>query len=243
MRGQASREIIGNPARLLHPLIRDRRSDEFRRASWDEASTGSWRHARGGPAAVGIWPGHGVFTTNYGTRIARSSLRRFANFHGCQYWSPAMICWGLGAFGLGLTGMLETNTKEDMGEHSELIVLWARESREPAEYRAPSAGGQAPRRIHRHDRRAQDRGRRASRTTCCSSGRARDTALALAMMHVICAERVHDAAFVARHTVGFERLAAHVAAYTPAWAAPSHRHCRPSGSWHWRAATPRRARR
>ena len=36
-----------------------------------------------------------------------------------------MICWGLGAFGLGLTGMLETNTKEDMGEHSQLILLWA----------------------------------------------------------------------------------------------------------------------
>ncbi len=37
IRGQASREIIGNPARLLHPLIRDRRSEPFRRASWDEA--------------------------------------------------------------------------------------------------------------------------------------------------------------------------------------------------------------
>ena len=35
-----------------------------------------------------------------------------------------MICWGLGGFGLGLTGVLETNTKEDMGEHSQLIVLW-----------------------------------------------------------------------------------------------------------------------
>jgi anaerobic selenocysteine-containing dehydrogenase len=38
-------------------------------------------------------------------------------------------------------------------------------------------------------------------------------------MHVICAERRHDAAFVAKHTVGFDALAAHVKAYTPAWAA------------------------
>ena len=37
IRGQASREVIGNPARMLHPLVRDRRSDEFRRATWDEA--------------------------------------------------------------------------------------------------------------------------------------------------------------------------------------------------------------
>ena len=74
--------------------------------------------------AVGIWPGHGIFATNYGTRIGAQLLARFANLHGCQWWSPTMICWGLGAFGLGLTGMLETNTKEDMGEHARLILLW-----------------------------------------------------------------------------------------------------------------------
>jgi anaerobic selenocysteine-containing dehydrogenase len=37
IRGQASREVFDNPARLLHPLVRDRRSADFRRASWDEA--------------------------------------------------------------------------------------------------------------------------------------------------------------------------------------------------------------
>ena len=35
-----------------------------------------------------------------------------------------MICWGLGGFGLGLTGAFEINTKEDMGANSQLIVLW-----------------------------------------------------------------------------------------------------------------------
>jgi len=40
------------------------------------------------------------------------------------------------------------------------------------------------------------------------------------MMHVIVAERLWDADFVARHTVGFDALAAHVAAHGPAWAAP-----------------------
>ena len=37
IRGQASREIFDNPARLLYPLVRDRRTDDFRRATWDEA--------------------------------------------------------------------------------------------------------------------------------------------------------------------------------------------------------------
>src|SRR5207245_931546 len=77
-----------------------------------------------GREAVGTWSGHGVFANNYGTRVASHLLRRFANLYGCQWWSPTMICWGLGAFGLGLTGLLETNTKEDMGAHSALLVLW-----------------------------------------------------------------------------------------------------------------------
>jgi anaerobic selenocysteine-containing dehydrogenase len=46
-----------------------------------------------------------------------------------------------------------------------------------------------------------------------------DAALALATMHVICAGGHHDAGFVARHTVGFEALAAHVRVFTPDWAA------------------------
>jgi len=42
----------------------------------------------------------------------------------CQNWHPAMICWGLGGFGVGLTGVLKVNTKEDMAENSRMIVLW-----------------------------------------------------------------------------------------------------------------------
>ena len=38
IRGQASREILGNPKRLLHPLIRVARGrDEWRQATWEEA--------------------------------------------------------------------------------------------------------------------------------------------------------------------------------------------------------------
>lgn len=47
-----------------------------------------------------------------------------------------------------------------------------------------------------------------------------DTALALAMLHVICAEGLHDAAFVAEHTIGFAELAQQVRRYSPAWAEP-----------------------
>ena len=37
IRGQASHEILGNPKRLLYPMMRASRADEWRRATWDEA--------------------------------------------------------------------------------------------------------------------------------------------------------------------------------------------------------------
>src|SRR5690606_23966852 len=42
-----------------------------------------------------------------------------------------------------------------------------------------------------------------------------DGALALAMMHVIIAEGLHDADYVARYTVGYEQLAQRVVEWTP----------------------------
>ena len=217
IRGQASREIIDNPARLLRPLIRDRRTDDFRRATWDEALD---RIVSGmaPPEAVGIWPGHGVFTTNYGTRISSQLLARFANFHGCQFWNPSMICWGLGAFGLGLTGMLETNTKEDMGEHSQLIILWAANlTSQPNTARHLLAAKRRGAHIVTIDVRRTEAAAKSDDELIIRPGT--DTALALAMMHVICAEQRYDAAFVARHTVGFDRLVVHLQACQPVWAA------------------------
>ena len=46
-----------------------------------------------------------------------------------------------------------------------------------------------------------------------------DAALALAMMHVIVGENLYDADYVTRYTLGFDALAARVAAWTPARAA------------------------
>ena len=53
-----------------------------------------------------------------------------------------------------------------------------------------------------------------------------DTALALAMMHVIVGEDLYDADYVARHTEGFDGLRERVRAWTPAARRRAHRHCR-----------------
>ncbi len=218
IRGQASREIIGNPARLLHPLIRDRRSEPFRRASWDEAYQRIVASMQSAPSqATAFWPGHGIFTTSYGTRIGPQLMARFANIHGSQFWNPTMICWGLGAFGLALTGVLETNTKEDMGEHSKLIVLWAANlASQPNTARHLLAAKKRGAHVVTIDVRHTEAAAKSDDVLLIRPGT--DTALALALAHVICAEQLHDAAFVAQHTLGFEALAEHVKPFSPAWA-------------------------
>lgn len=219
VRGQAAREVFDNPGRLLYPLVRDRREDPFRRATWDEAleriTTALTAHP---PQATAIWPGHGTFTTNYGTRVSAQLFARFANFHGSQFFNPTMICWGLGAFGLALTGMQETHTKEDMGEHARLILLWgANFASQPNTARFVNAARARGARIVAVDVRQTEATAKAEEVLLLRPGT--DGALALALMHVICAEQLFAAEFVASHTVGFAALAEHLRQFSPQWAA------------------------
>jgi anaerobic selenocysteine-containing dehydrogenase len=220
VRGQAAREIVDNPRRLARPLVRARRDAPWQEASWDAAldRIAAGMRAAGGPA-VGIWAGHGVFANNYGTRIAAHLLKRFANLWGCQWWHPTMICWGLGAFGLGLTGVLEANTKEDMGAHANLVVLWgANLASQPNTARHLVAARRRGAHMVTIDVRETEAAARSDEVLLIRPGA--DAALALALAHVILAEGLHDRGFVARHTTGFDAFAAHVAAHSPAWAAP-----------------------
>jgi anaerobic selenocysteine-containing dehydrogenase len=219
VRGQAAREIIGNPKRLLRPLIRARRSDDaWREATWDEALDLIVARMRAvGRAAVGIWSGHGNAATNYGTRIGGQLMRRFAHIYGCQQWNSTMICWGLGAFGLGLTGILETNTKEDMGQHADLILLWgANLTSQPNTARHLIAAKRRGAYVVTIDVRDTEAAAQSDEMLRIRPGT--DAALALAMMHVIIGEQLYDRDFITQHTRGFEALAEHVQDYSPTWA-------------------------
>ena len=219
VRGHASREIIGNPQRLLTPLARDRRDGPFREVTWDAALDRIADRLRSvGREAVGLWSGHGFFANNYGTRVNSELLRRFANLWGCQWWAPTMICWGLGGFGIGLTGPLETNTKEDMGAHANLIVLWgANLASQPNTARHLVEARRRGAHVVTIDVRRTEAAAQSDEVLLLRPGT--DAALALGIMHVLIAEGLHDREFVARHTVGFDALAAHVAPHTPEWAA------------------------
>jgi anaerobic selenocysteine-containing dehydrogenase len=221
IRGQASREIIDNPRRLLHPLMRAGRGDtSWRQTTWDEALDLIALHMRAaGPRAVGTWSGHGLAANNYGTRIAGHLLRRFANLYGCQWWTGTMICWGLGAYGLGLTGALETSTKEDMSANSALILLWgANLASQPNTSRHLAVARKRGAPVITIDIRETEAAAVSDETLVIQPGT--DAALALAMMHVIIGEGLYDREFVARHTTGFDALAAHVKSHSPRWAAP-----------------------
>jgi anaerobic selenocysteine-containing dehydrogenase len=220
VRGQASRQIIGNPKRLLKPLIRERRSDDgWREASWNEAlDLIACRIAAAGREATALWSGHGNLANNYGLSIGGQLLTRFANLYGCQYWSPAMICWGLGGFGLGLTGALEINTKEDMGANAELIVMWgANLASQPNTARHLIAARKRGARIVTIDVRWTEAAAHSDEVLLIRPGS--DAALALAVMQVIIREELYDADFIAAHTLGFEELSRHISQFSPEWAA------------------------
>ena len=219
MRGHAAREIPDNPHRVLHPLRRSARGGTWQRTTWEDALDTIADRARAvGPRAVGAWSGHGFFANNYGTRLSVELLRRFANLYGCQTWNPTMICWGLGGFGLGLTGVLRASTKEDMGASSALILLWgANLASQPNTGPHLAAARRRGAHVVTIDVRRTEAAAQSDETLLIRPGT--DAALALAMMHVIVAERLHDAGFVARHTLGFEELSAHVARHDPTWAA------------------------
>jgi anaerobic selenocysteine-containing dehydrogenase len=218
VRGRSTNEIFGNPSRLLYPQIRDdRRTNTWRRVSWDEALDFIVRRLRNvGPEAVGLWASHGGFTS--GSAVTVQMMYRFANIYGCQSWHPAMICWGLGGFGVGLTGALKVNTKEDMAENSNMIVLWgANIASQPNTARHIISARRRGAKVVTIDVRRTEAAAQSDEVLLIRPGS--DAALALAVMHVIVTEKLYDAAFVGSHTTGFEELSMHALPFTPAWGA------------------------
>jgi anaerobic selenocysteine-containing dehydrogenase len=215
VRGRATSEIVDNPRRLLVPRLRDRRAREpWRDVSWDDAlDRVASAFAAAGPGRTAVWPGHGLGVNAIGGPIAA----RFAHMVGAQWWHPAIVCWGLGGLGFALTGVTEVNSMNDLADHAELVLLWganlvSQPNTAPRLVAARKRGAQ----VVAIDVRDTEAFAQADETYRIRPGT--DTALALAMMHVIIGEGLHDRDFTARHTSGFDDLARHVRAYSPKWA-------------------------
>ncbi|HLZ72068.1 MAG TPA: molybdopterin-dependent oxidoreductase [Dehalococcoidia bacterium] len=214
IRGQAAGEIVDNPLRLLQPRLRERREPgAWRDASWDAAlERVAEAMLRAGPEAVAVWHGHGLIVNT----LHRQVTQRFANMAGFQWWNPSIVCWGLGGFGLTLTGPTEVNTKEDMAANAELILLWgANLISQPGTAPHVIAAKRRGAYVVAIDVRRSEAFAQADEAYLIKPGA--DAALALGMAHVITGEGLHDAAFVAEHGEGFAAFAEHVRQFTPAW--------------------------
>ncbi len=217
IRGRATREIFDNPRRLLHPLrcVGERGEDRWEPCSWDDAYTmivDAIKQTQ--PERVGLWRGHGAGTTG---STGGTLLSRFGLLAGFQQWSASIVCWAMGGYGLGLTGTLKTNTKEDMASNSRTILLWgatfaSQPDLAPHLIEARKRGAYV---IH-IDTRRTEASRHADEVHLLRPGT--DAALALAMAHVILQEGLHDQQFIDNHTLGFAQFADHVQQYTPEWA-------------------------
>ncbi len=216
MRGHAAAEIIDNPRRLLQPRIREQRnSDDWRDVSWDAALDRIAEAIRSAPPyRTAIWAGHGAIVNVINMLLAW----RFANLLGAQWWIPSIVCWGLGGFGVWLTGLPSVNSADDLAESAELIVLWgANLTSQPTTASRLTAARRRGARVIAIEVRRSEACDHADQFFIVRPGT--DAALAMAMMHVIIGEGLHDREFVARYTVGFDELAKQVAACTPEWAA------------------------
>jgi anaerobic selenocysteine-containing dehydrogenase len=218
IRGRAASEIFDNPKRVLQPLRRagERGEDRWEPCSWDEAYaliTDSIKATH--PDRVGLWRGHGIGTTGpTGTVLAT----RLGQLGGFQQWSSSIVCWAMGGYGLGLTGTVKTNTKQDMAENSRTIILWgatlsSQPDLAPHLIRARKRGAY----VVQIDTRRTEASGHADEVLLLRPGS--DAALALALAHVIVSEHLHDPEFIERHTHGFAEFATHLKDCTPQWAA------------------------
>jgi anaerobic selenocysteine-containing dehydrogenase len=218
VRGRAAEEIIDNPERILYPLARNADND-WDEISWDEALDRIVASIeRVGRERVGLWACHGAVANDFGVFANIFLSTRLANMAGFQVWDPSMVCWGLGGLGIGLTGAMQVNTKEDMSANADLIVQWgSNQASQPNTARHIATAHKRGAKVVAIDVRESDACRAADEHFIVNPGT--DAALALAIMHVIVRDGLQNDDFIARHTIGFDQLREHLEESTPQWAA------------------------
>lgn len=217
---------VHSPDRLLHPMRRvgAKGSGEFERISWDDALAEIGVRLRGvidthGPEALLPYSDAG----NQSLLSMFGAGGRFFNHLGATQLTRA-ICGVVVGAGASMTNGSGASLEATEMEHSNLIVLWGTNTRLTNRHLWPTI------------ERARSNGARIIvidpiRTLTADAVDTRlgdrfiqplpgtDIAMMLAMMHVIIRDDLHDADWVADHTLGFDELADAVAEWTPVRAA------------------------
>jgi anaerobic selenocysteine-containing dehydrogenase len=222
-KGASSLETLYHPDRLRHPLKRagERGEGRWERISWDRALDEIAAKLleikrEEGAERIALGTGTGRHHFHFVPRLANAigtpnwcepgtaqcflprinvSVLTFGDFPVCDYFgdvSPeCILVWGHNPLNSGPDGELGFELRDALKSKPKLIAVDPRETQ---------------------------LAKRAEIWLQVRPGS--DDALALAMLHAIIEEGLHDAAFVEEWTVGFEDLAERVAQYTPEWAEP-----------------------
>ncbi len=234
-RGLASADTIYHPDRLQHPLIRAgaRGEGRWRRASWDEALdriAGEFLAIRReqGPESVLFLKGTARDISPYISRLAYSfGSPNFvacgpASGNACFMPRQSLLFATAGDFQVADCSQHHAARYDDpTWRRPETILLWGSNAvhSNPDGFlgswivRCAQRGSQ----LVVADPRQTWLASRARHWLPLRPGS--DVALALAFLHVIIDEGLHDADFVTRWTHGFDQLAARVRPCTPIWAA------------------------
>jgi anaerobic selenocysteine-containing dehydrogenase len=210
-----------SPGRLLYPQRRIGAKGEgrFERISWDEAldtiaARLSATAAEFGPESILPYSYAGTM----GLLNGEGMDRRFFHRLGASRLDRT-ICSTAGMAGMTQALGIRYATEPEQFRHSKLIIAWGANILGTSVHLWPfiMEARRNGARFYTIDPRRNRTGAAADRHYFINPGS--DTALALAMMHVIIAENLYDADYVAQHTSGFDGLRQRVRDWTPQRAA------------------------
>ncbi|MGE5488733.1 MAG: molybdopterin-containing oxidoreductase family protein [bacterium] len=210
-------ERVYSPERLIYPLRRTGAKGEgrFERVSWDEALDEIARRLgeiarRDGPEAIlpysyagtmGLLNGEGM-DRRFFHRLGASRLER-------------TICASAGTVGLNAALGFRYGPEPEQFRHAKLIIAWGANITATSVHLWPFIleARRNGAKFYTIDPVRNRTGALADRHYFINPGS--DTALALAMMHVIVTERLYDSDYIAAHTLGFDTLRERVREWTP----------------------------
>jgi anaerobic selenocysteine-containing dehydrogenase len=210
-----------SPQRLLYPQRRVGRKGEgrFERISWDQALDTIAARLRAiagefGPEAILPYSYAGTMGLLHGSGMDRRFFHRLGASRLAR-----TICSEAGKVGLLQALGVRYGTEPEQFRHSKLILAWGANILGTNVHLWPfiMEARRNGARFYTIDPRRNRTGAAADRHYFIQPGS--DTALALAMMHVIIGERLYDADYVDRYTSGFDDLRERVRAWTPQRAA------------------------
>ncbi len=218
---------VYSPDRVLYPMRRvgpkgpratgegDRATQTWQRITWDEALkeiTSRFKETAAEFGSEAILPYS--FGGTLGMLNSAAMDRRFFHRLGASQLARN-ICSAAGEAGLESVYGRKMGTEPEQFRHSRYIIAWAANIHGNNVHLWPFI------------EEARRTGAKLvvidpyrTRTAACADwylpiNPGTDAALALGMMHVIIDEKLHDADYVERHTVGFEQLCEKVRDYTP----------------------------